>query len=94
MPPNSKLAKAIITEFGSLEGLIEYFNAKTLSVQGSGWAWLVYNTLSNSLEVHTTPNQDRLSDQKLVPILTIDVWEHAYYLDHLNSRVNFMKNIW
>ena len=55
-PPHSRLAKMIITEYGSLEALTEYFNAKAVGIQGSGWAWLVYNTLANTFEVHTTPN--------------------------------------
>lgn len=65
-------------------------------MQGSGWGWLVYNKTSKDLEFRTTANQDRIVDQgaHLEPLLTIDIWEHAYYIDYQNVRPNFMKEIW
>ena len=92
----SALEKAISHDFGSVDKLIAFFSANTAAVQGSGWGWLAYNKNSGHLEFRTTANQDRLADQgaHLVPILTIDIWEHAYYLDYQNVRPNFMKEIW
>ena len=68
----------------------------TATVQGSGWGWIVYNKKTKSLEYRATPNQDLLSDLQpdLAPILNIDVWEHAYYLDYKNVRADFLKKGW
>ena len=83
-------------DFGSIEKFQQFFNANTAAVQGSGWGWLAFNKNSGGLEFRTTSNQDRLVDQgaHLVPLLTIDIWEHAYYLDYQNVRPNFMTEIW
>mgnify|MGYP002633457228 CR=1 FL=1 len=92
----SALGDALISAFGSADAFVEHFNANTAAVQGSGWGWLAYNKKTSALEFRTTANQDRLSDQgaHLVPLLTVDIWEHAYYLDYFNVRPNFMKEIW
>ena len=92
----SELHTAITAAFGSMDKFIAHFSANTAAVQGSGWGWLAYNKNSGALEFRTTANQDRLADQgaHLVPILTIDIWEHAYYIDYQNVRPNFMKEIW
>ena len=76
--------------------MIAHFNASTAGIQGSGWGWLAYNKTTKSVEFHTTANQDRLSDKgaHLVPLLTVDVWEHAYYLDYQNARPKFLEAIW
>ena len=86
----------INADFGSMDAFITHFNGQTAAVQGSGWGWLAYNKVSKKLEFHTTNNQDRLIDKgaQLVPLLTIDIWEHAYYLDYLNVRPNYLKEIW
>ena len=93
---DSPLHKAITHEWGSMENFINHFNTNTAAVQGSGWGWLAYNKSTKELEFHTTANQDRLSDKgaHLVPLLTVDIWEHAYYLDYQNVRPNFMNEIW
>jgi Fe-Mn family superoxide dismutase len=66
-------------DFGSLDTMISKFNGKTAAVQGSGWGWLGYNTESDKLVVATTANQDPLqATTGLIPLLGIDVWEHAY----------------
>jgi len=92
----SKLHDAICKNFGSVDDFITHFSTNTAGVQGSGWGWLAYNKNSKELEFRTTANQDRLVDQgaHLVPLLTIDIWEHAYYIDYQNVRPNFMKEIW
>ena len=65
-------------------------------MQGSGWGWLCYNKGSGLLEYRQTMNQDTLADvgQGLTPLLTIDVWEHAYYLDYKNLRPVYLKEMW
>lgn len=93
-PPEGELAKAIDQNFGSLDKLIEAFSAKTVAIQGSGWGWLGYNKANHRLEIATCDNQDPLVIKNLVPILGIDVWEHAYYLQYKNVRADYVKNIW
>lgn len=93
-PPQGKLAEAINAEFGSLEKFIENFSAKTVGIQGSGWGWLGFNKAKNRLELATCDNQDPLSTKGLVPLLGIDVWEHAYYLQYKNVRADYVKAIW
>jgi superoxide dismutase, Fe-Mn family len=92
--PEGELAKAISAEFGSFEKFVETFNAKTGAVQGSGWGWLGYDKGKKKLEIATCQNQDPLSTKGLVPLLGVDVWEHAYYLQYKNLRPEYLKNIW
>jgi Fe-Mn family superoxide dismutase len=63
-------------------------------VQGSGWGWLGYCKESKHLKIVTCDNQDPLSTKGLVPLLGIDVWEHAYYLQYKNVRADYVKAIW
>jgi len=91
-PPRGPLADAINKEFGSLDKFIAEFNAQAAAVQGSGWGWLGYNRAAKRLEITTTQNQDPLTH--LIPLLGIDVWEHAYYLDYKNARPEYLKKIW
>jgi Fe-Mn family superoxide dismutase len=65
---------------------------RSLGVQGSGWGWLGYNTAKKRVEIATCANQDPLTS--LVPLLGIDVWEHAYYLQYKNVRPDYMKAVW
>jgi Fe-Mn family superoxide dismutase len=88
------LTNAINKEFGSIEKFIELFSAKAVAIQGSGWAWLGYNKAMNHLEIATCENQDPLVTKGLVPLLGIDVWEHAYYLQYKNVRADYVKAIW
>ncbi len=69
-------------------------NTQTAAVQGSGWGWLGYNPATGRVQIATLANQDPLSTVGLVPLLGIDVWEHAYYLDYLNVRPDYLKAIW
>ncbi|KAI6030636.1 manganese superoxide dismutase [Pisolithus orientalis] len=86
------LKEAIISTFGSLETLITEFNTTTAAIQGSGWGWLGLNPSSKRLEVVTTANQDPLLSH--VPIIGVDIWEHAFYLQYLNVKVDYLKAIW
>lgn len=92
--PKGDLAKMIERDFGSFEAFKEKFNAMTTAIQGSGWGWLGYNKGQKRLEIVACSNQDPLSTQGLVPILGVDVWEHAYYLQYKNVRADYVKAIW
>jgi len=92
--PKKELAQAINRDFGSFETFKEKFSAATISIQGSGWGWLGYNKSSKALEIVTCSNHDLLSSLGLVPIFTVDVWEHAYYLQYKNLRASFVKSVW
>ncbi|MCO5548932.1 hypothetical protein L7F22_002395 [Adiantum nelumboides] len=92
--PQGPLASAIATEYGSLEKLVAKMNSAGAAVQGSGWVWLGLNKELKHLVVETTANQDPLVSKGLVPLLGIDVWEHAYYLQYKNVRPDYLKNIW
>jgi Fe-Mn family superoxide dismutase len=78
---NGDLLNMINAQYGSVEGLQTLMSASTVAVQGSGWGWLGYDKANKKLQVTTTANQDPLqATTGLVPLLGIDVWEHAYYL--------------
>jgi len=88
--PTGDLAKQITEKYGSFQGFVDEFTTKSLGVFGSGWAWLQPN-----LDIITTPNQDTPIMQGLdAPILGLDVWEHAYYLDYKNKRDDYVKAWW
>ncbi|XP_075634043.1 superoxide dismutase [Mn], mitochondrial-like [Castanea sativa] len=95
-PPKASLGWAIDTQFGSLEVLIQRFNAEGVALQGSGWVWLALDKELKKLSVQTTANQDPLvtKGSALVPLFGIDVWEHAYYLQYKNVKADYLKNIW
>lgn len=93
-PPDDELAAAIQKEFGSFEKFVEAFSAKAVAIQGSGWGWLGYCKTNKSLQIVPCANQDPLSTIGLVPLLGIDVWEHAYYLQYKNARADYVKAIW
>jgi Fe-Mn family superoxide dismutase len=92
VPTSGALADQVKKDFGSFDKLIEQMNTKTAAIQGSGWGWLGYNQTSKVLEVVTTANQDPLLTH--VPLIGIDIWEHAFYLDYQNVKVEYLKNIW
>ncbi|KAJ7142543.1 mitochondrial manganese superoxide dismutase [Mycena epipterygia] len=86
------LKDAIVASFGSLDNLKKEFNAATLGIQGSGWGWLGVNPSTKRLEIATTPNQDPLLT--LVPVIGVDIWEHAFYLQYLNVKADYLNAIW
>jgi len=89
------LADAINAEFGSLDALQTKFNATAAAIQGSGWGWLGLDAAAGKLKIATCANQDPLMHTHgLVPLLGIDVWEHAYYLQYQNVRPEYLKQIW
>ncbi|KAG2484702.1 hypothetical protein HYH03_016530 [Edaphochlamys debaryana] len=93
-PPSGELKTLIEAQWKSLDNFQSVFSAQTAAVQGSGWGWLGYNKASGKLEIQTLSNQDPLSVTGLVPLLGIDVWEHAYYLQYKNVRPDYLKAIW
>ncbi|KAK1409282.1 hypothetical protein QVD17_35808 [Tagetes erecta] len=95
-PPHGSLGWAIDQHFGSMEKLTAKMNAEGAAVQGSGWVWLAVDKELKRLVVETTANQDPLVTKgaSLVPLVGIDVWEHAYYLQYKNVRPDYLKNIW
>ncbi|KHN83473.1 Superoxide dismutase [Mn] 1, mitochondrial [Toxocara canis] len=93
--PSPELLAQIKKDFGSLQSMQEKLSALSIGVQGSGWGWLGYNKELKRLELATTANQDILEQTTgLIPLFTIDVWEHAYYLQYKNVRPDYAKAIW
>ncbi|MCY7999993.1 superoxide dismutase SodA [Bacillus haynesii] len=90
--PTGELAEAINNKFGSFDQFKEDFAAAAAGRFGSGWAWLVVN--NGELEITSTPNQDSPLSEGKTPILGLDVWEHAYYLNYQNRRPDYIKAFW
>ncbi|MEG0080244.1 superoxide dismutase, partial [Enterococcus sp.] len=91
--PGGNLLEKINSTFGSVEELKDELNKQALNQFGSGYASLVMDKNKN-LFIKATSNQDTTLKDGLTPILTIDVWEHAYYLKYKNARADYIKNIW
>lgn len=91
--PSGALGEAINAAFGSFDAFKEKFEAAGATRFGSGWAWLIVNG-AGELEVTSTPNQDSPLMDGNTPLLGVDVWEHAYYLNYQNKRPDYLKAIW
>lgn len=91
--PSGKLAEAIDKTFGSFDKFKETFGAASAGQFGSGWGWLCVDD-SGHLKVVSTPNQDSPYMNGLTPILGLDVWEHAYYLNYQNRRPDYIEAFW
>ncbi len=95
--PGGKLADAINEAFGSFDEFKTKFAAAGIGRFGSGWAWLIIKK-DGKLDISSTANQDNplmdVADNKGVPLLGIDVWEHAYYLKYQNKRADYLAAIW
>lgn len=95
--PSGALADAINAAFGSLDEMKTQFNAAAAGRFGSGWAWLIKDA-SGKLAITSTPNQDNplmdVAEVKGTPILGLDVWEHAYYLNYQNRRPDYAAAFW
>ena len=96
-PPSGALADAINATFGTSEEFKTKFNAAGVGRFGSGWAWLIKNS-AGKLEICSTPNQDNplmdVAETKGTPIIGLDVWEHAYYLNYQNRRPDYCTAWW
>lgn len=88
--PSGKLADALKMKFGSFEAFKQQFIAAANAVEGSGWAALVYNTQTCLLEILQVEKHQNLTQWGSLPLLVLDVWEHAYYLKYQNRRADFV----
>jgi len=95
--PTGELAEAISAAFGTFDAFKEQFAAAAATRFGSGWAWLIVNA-EGKLQITSTPNQDNplmdVAEVKGTPILGLDVWEHAYYLNYQNRRPDYVTAWW
>ena len=91
--PSEELAKAIDEKFGSLDNFKAEFNKSAVTVFGSGWAWLV-KTDDGKLDIVKESNAGNPLTSGLTPLLTFDVWEHAYYIDYQNRRADYVAALW
>lgn len=92
--PVGKLADAIDVYFDSFEKFKKKFSVSALSIEGSGWCWLVFNQTFNKIEIITTQNQDSPWITKKIPLLGLDLWEHAYYLKYHNRCSDYISSWW
>lgn len=90
--PTGELAEAITSKFGSYDSFKEEFAKAATTRFGSGWAWLVVN--NGEIEITSTPNQDSPLSEGKTPIIGLDVWEHAYYLNYQNRRPEYINAFW
>ncbi len=93
LEPVGTLVKEINNQFGSFEGFKEDFKKEALGRFGSGWTWLVVDE-NNKLQIISTANQDNPLMESLTPLLGLDVWEHAYYLNYQNRRADYIDAWW
>lgn len=89
--PTGKIAAMINQDFGSYDDFAKRFKEAALGQFGSGWAWLV--VIEGKLAIHKTSNADTPMVHGMTPLLCIDVWEHAYYLDYKNVRAEYVDNV-
>jgi len=87
-----KIADEIKKTFGSFDDFKAKFSDAALNRFGSGWAWLVLN--KGKLEIYSTANQDSPLSEGKIPLLTLDVWEHSYYIKYQNKRADFIAAFW
>nr|MBA2617491.1 superoxide dismutase [Rubrobacter sp.] len=93
--PSGELASAIDSSFGSFDQFKEQFGSAAApgALFGSGWAWLIADP-GGSLSIETTPNQDSPLMEGKTPVMGLDVWEHAYYLNYQNRRPEYIGAFW
>ncbi|MFL0801719.1 MAG: superoxide dismutase [Fe] [Agarilytica sp.] len=92
--PTGAIADAINTAFGSFEKFKEEFTNSAINNFGSSWTWLVKNADGSVAIVNTSNAATPLTDDSVTPILTVDLWEHAYYIDYRNARPAYMGAFW
>ena len=92
--PTGAIADAINSSFGSFAAFKEAFNDKAVNNFGSSWTWLVKNTDGSLAIVNTSNAATPLTDSSVTPLLTVDLWEHAYYIDYRNARPKYLEGFW
>lgn len=92
--PTGELAEAIERDFGSFEKFQAHFNAAALGLQGSGWAVLGYDTIAERLVIEQMTDQQGNLSINLKPVLLLDMWEHAFYLQYKNVKADYVKAVW
>ncbi|MEC2070725.1 superoxide dismutase [Alkalihalophilus marmarensis] len=92
--PSGELLEQINQDFGSFEQMKEHFSEAANAVEGGGWAILVWSPRSHRLEILQAEKHQNLSQQDQIPLLVLDVWEHAYYLQYKNERKPYIENWW
>ena len=92
--PTGELAAAIDEFFGSFDKFREHFTNVALTIQGSGWAILAWDTVGKRLIIEQLYDQQGNISVALIPVLQLDMWEHAFYLDYLNVKADYVKAIW
>ncbi|WP_312098313.1 superoxide dismutase [Corynebacterium dentalis] len=92
--PTGELAEAINRDFGSFEKFQEHFNGAALGLQGSGWAVLGYDHVADRLVIEQMTDQQGNLSINLTPLLLLDMWEHAFYLQYKNVKADYVKAVW
>ena len=92
--PTGKLADSIDLYFGGFETFQEKFTKQSLSIEGSGWCWMIFNPTFQRIEIMITANNESPWSVKKIPLLGIDMWEHAYYLKYQNRKSDYIKAWW
>jgi superoxide dismutase, Fe-Mn family len=92
--PQGPLMDALTRQFGSIAMFMEQFQKTALGMFGSGWTWLVRNDANGALLIETTRNAENPLTAEKTPLLTLDAWEHAYYIDYRNERARYAQNFW
>jgi len=93
-PATGKIAELIERDFGSYDNFKKQFSAAAIAVEGSGWALLCCNPAFGKLEILTAEKHQNLTQWGVIPVLALDVWEHAYYLKYQNKRAAFVEAWW
>ncbi|MFC5370002.1 superoxide dismutase [Arcanobacterium bovis] len=92
--PEGEIAEAIKDSFGSFENFQKHFTAAATGIQGSGWAVLAYDSISGKLNIFQLFDQQANVPVGTIPVFMLDMWEHAFYLDYLNVKADYVKAIW
>jgi superoxide dismutase, Fe-Mn family len=92
--PEGELAEAIKDSFGSFDGFAGHFTANATGIQGSGWSVLAYDSVSGKLVIFQLFDQQGNVPVGVIPLLMLDMWEHAFYLDYLNVKADYVKAFW
>jgi Fe-Mn family superoxide dismutase len=92
--PEGELASAIAEYFGSFEAFQSHFSAAAMGIQGSGWAYLAWDIVGNQMIIGQLYDQQGNLSVATIPLLMLDMWEHAFYLDYQNVKADYVKAFW